>query len=170
MGSQYSRIGIVTLYKLITFCVWEIHFIFTLIPLHCAALHAKTSPSCEDGIIEWKTVSEQTSEKKTRFAEKQPPSPWLKLCYSHQGSRGFLWIKYSTRYTVTRVIFFSKGFDWIYWIYPPLAVVTAVVTASGKYSWCQCFSVSYRAARTSEEQLPNVLVTTCERKLLFSSL
>lgn len=166
MGSQYSRIGIVTLYKLITFCVWEIHFIFTLIPLHYAALHAKTSPSCEDGTIEWKTVSEQTSEKKTDLQKNSLPSPWPKLCYSHQGSRGFLWIKYSTRYTVTSHFFLSKGFDWIYWIYPPLAVVTV----SGKYSWCQCFSVSYRAARTSEEQLPNVLVTTCERKLLFSSL
>lgn len=68
MGSQYSRIGIVTLYKLITFCVWEIHFIFTLIPLHYAALHAK---------IEWKTVSEQTSEKKTDLQKNSLPVPDL---------------------------------------------------------------------------------------------
>lgn len=77
MGSQYSRIDIVTLYKLITFCVWEIHFIFTLIPLHYAALHAKTSPSCEDGIIEWKTVSEKTSEKKTDLQKNSLPVPDL---------------------------------------------------------------------------------------------
>lgn len=166
MGSQYSRIGIVTLYKLITFCVWEIHFIFTLIPLHYAALHAKTSPSCEDGIIEWKTVSEQTSEKKTDLQKNSLPVPDLNFVIPTKVPVAFCELN-TVHVTPSLVFFFfSKGFDWIYWIYPPLAVVTV----SGKYSWCQCFSVSYRAARTSEEQLPNVLVTTCERKLLFSSL